>query len=68
MLNIASNLKIFFEGFFRLAYRNVKETTRIDFLNADWRDFESTPASKENSDNQSACLITTEYYLKRDGK
>jgi len=41
----------FFEGFFRLAHRNVKDTTRIAFLNDDWRDFQSTPALKENSDN-----------------
>ena len=28
-----------------------KSSTRIALLNADWRDFESTPALKENSDN-----------------
>ena len=27
-----------------------KETTRMAFLNADWRDFESTPALKEKPD------------------
>ena len=41
----------FIESFFILAYRNTKPTTRLAFLNADWRDFESTPASKENPDN-----------------
>jgi len=41
----------FFEGFFRLAHRKVKETTRIAFLNADWRDFESTPVLRKNSDH-----------------
>jgi len=36
------------ERFFLLAHQKVKETTRIAFLNADWRDFQSTPALKEN--------------------
>ncbi|MBW2558596.1 MAG: MerR family transcriptional regulator [Deltaproteobacteria bacterium] len=40
----------FFEGFFTLAHKQSKETTRMAFLNADWRDFESTPASKEKPD------------------
>jgi len=33
-----------------LAYKNAKPTTSMAFLNADWRDFESTPASKEKPD------------------
>jgi len=33
----------FFERFFSLAHEKVKETTRIAFLTADWRDFQSTP-------------------------
>jgi len=41
----------FLERFFLLAHQNVKETTRMAFLNADWRDFQSTPALKENPDN-----------------
>ena len=41
----------FIESFLILAHKNTKETTRMVFLNADWRDFESTPASKENPDN-----------------
>ena len=41
----------FIESFFILAYQNTGETTRMAFLNADWRDFESTPASKEKPDN-----------------
>jgi len=40
----------FFKGFFTLAHKQSKETTRMAFLNADWRDFESTPASKEKPD------------------
>ncbi|MEA3417290.1 MAG: MerR family transcriptional regulator, partial [Thermodesulfobacteriota bacterium] len=41
----------FLKGFFLLAHKNAKPTTSMAFLNADWRDFESTPASKENPDN-----------------
>jgi len=40
----------FLEGFFLLAHKNAKPTTSMAFLNADWRDFESTPASKEKPD------------------
>jgi len=40
----------FLEGFFLLAHRKSKEMTRMAFLNADWRDFESTPALKEKPD------------------
>ena len=40
----------FLEGFFLLAHEKSKETTTMAFLNADWRDFESTPASKEKPD------------------
>jgi len=43
--------KEFLEGFLLLAHEKAKERTRIAFLNADWRDFQSTPALKENSDN-----------------
>jgi len=32
-------------------YKKSKPTTRMAFLNADWRDFESTPALKETLDN-----------------
>ncbi len=41
----------FLEGFFLLSHRKSKAITRMALLNADWRDFESTPASKENPDN-----------------
>ena len=41
----------FFKSFFLMAYQNVKETSRMAFLNADWRDFQSTPALKEDADN-----------------
>ena len=42
--------EMFLEGFFLLAHKKSKETTRMAFLNADWRDFESTPALKEKPD------------------
>jgi site-specific DNA-adenine methylase len=34
----------FLEAFFVLLKRNVKKTTRFAFINADWRDFQNTPA------------------------
>ena len=40
----------FFSDFFTLAHKNTKLTTTMAFLNADWRDFESTPATEEDSD------------------
>ena len=40
----------FFKDFFTLAHKQSKPTTSMAFLNADWRDFESTPASKEKPD------------------
>jgi len=42
--------EVFLEGFFLVAHQNVKGTTRVAFLNADWRDFQSTPALIENPD------------------
>ena len=41
----------FIERFLLLAHQNVKGTTRMAFLNADWRDFQSTPVLKENPDS-----------------
>jgi len=40
----------FLEGFFLLAHKHSKESTRMAFLNADWRDFQSTPATKEKTE------------------
>jgi len=40
----------FFKDFFTLAHKQSKPTTRMAFLNADWRDFESTPALEETVD------------------
>lgn len=38
------------KAFFVLAHENTKGTTRLAFLNADWRDFQSMPALEEDSD------------------
>ena len=45
----------FLERFFRLALENSKKGTRIVMINADWRDFQGTPALEENE--ESAILI-----------
>jgi len=44
------NYERFFKDFFTLAHENSKPATTLAFLNADWRNFESTPASEEKSD------------------
>ena len=41
----------FLTSFFTLAHENTKSKTRLAFLNADWRDFQSTPAIKEQPAN-----------------
>ena len=41
----------FLECFFVLAHQNAKKTTRMAFINADWRDFQSTPARNEMTGN-----------------
>ena len=74
----------FIESFLILAHKNTKETTRMAFLNADWRDFEPQkqahspqlaagsfnphPFQKRTPISQSQYLITTGFYLKQDGK
>mgnify|MGYP000274194286 CR=1 FL=1 len=40
----------FFKDYFTLAHKNTKPTTILAFLNADWRNFESTPAVEEKPD------------------
>ena len=45
----------FYEGFFRHIKKHIKKTTKIAFINADWRNFQSTPANDE--DPQEAILI-----------
>ena len=41
----------FLESFFVLVHQNAKKTTRMAFINADWRDFQSTPARNEMTGN-----------------
>ena len=38
----------FLESFFVLLKRNAKKTTRLAFINADWRDFQNKPAAEES--------------------
>jgi len=38
----------FLEAFFALLKQNAKKTTRLAFINADWRDFQNKPASEES--------------------
>jgi hypothetical protein len=40
----------FFARFFELAHENTRPGAILAFLNADWRDFESTPAKQESPD------------------
>ena len=41
----------FLENFFALVHLNVKNTSRLAFINADWRDFQNTPAKDERHKN-----------------
>ena len=38
----------FFEGLFALLKQHARKTTRLAFINADWRDFQNTPAAEED--------------------
>ncbi|MBL7204076.1 MAG: ParB N-terminal domain-containing protein [Desulfobacteraceae bacterium] len=42
-----ANYLKFLESFFALAHLNAKKKTQMAFINADWRDFQSTPAREE---------------------
>jgi hypothetical protein len=41
----------FFARFFTLAHEHTRPGTTLAFLNADWRNFESTPAAQETPDH-----------------
>ena len=41
----------FFENFFAFLKRFSKKTTRLAFINADWRDFQNRSATEENPEN-----------------
>jgi len=50
----------FLEAFFALLKQNAKKTTRLAFINADWRDFQNKPATEESG--KGAILI--DHYLR----
>jgi hypothetical protein len=56
----------FFEGFFASMNRHTKKTTRIAFINADWRDFQSTSAIDEVREG-SLLLIDYDKILAKTG-
>lgn len=56
----------FFKDFFLLAHKKSKETARLAFLNADWRDFESTSALSELPDS-SVTIFDYHRLLSRSG-
>ncbi len=48
----------FLEEFFKLANENSKKSTRLAIINADWRDFQGTPAINES---RSEAILITDY-------
>ncbi|MBN1905911.1 MAG: transcriptional regulator, partial [Deltaproteobacteria bacterium] len=51
----------FLERFFKLANENSKKSTRLEMVNADWRDFQGTPAVDETGEQ----AIFIDEYLTR---
>jgi hypothetical protein len=49
----------FLEAFFALLKQNAKKTTRLAFINADWRDFQNKPAKDESHEES----ILIDHYL-----
>jgi ParB/RepB/Spo0J family partition protein len=49
----------FLENFFRFLKTTTKKTTRLALINSDWRDFQSCPALKEETQN---AILLTDYY------
>ena len=49
----------FLERFFRLANENSKDGTRLAMINADWRDFQGTPAMDET---RKTSILMPDYY------
>ena len=41
----------FFESFFTFVRKHTKKTTKLAFINADWRNFQSTPAGDEDPES-----------------
>ena len=48
----------FFEDFFALMKQHTKKTTKLAFINADWRDFQNKPAVDEDSE---ASILIDDY-------
>ena len=48
----------FLEAFFALLKQNAKKTTRLAFINADWRDFQNKPAMEESHE---ASILIDDY-------
>jgi len=46
-----ANYLKFLKSFFALAHSNAKKSTQMAFINADWRDFQNTPAKNETRVN-----------------
>ena len=46
-----ANYLKFLKSFFALAHLNAKKSTQMAFINADWRDFQNTPAKNETRIN-----------------
>jgi hypothetical protein len=56
----------FLGRFFKLAHENSKKSTILAFINADWRDFQNTPAIDETGDQS---IFIDEYirFLRKSG-
>jgi len=53
----------FLEAFFALLKQNAKKTTRLAFINADWRDFQNKPAAEESAMQKKRILGVTSRYV-----
>ncbi len=56
----------FLNNFFNFLKQSTRKTTRLAFINSDWRDFQSCPALNEEAQN---AILLTDYYkiLERSG-
>jgi ParB/RepB/Spo0J family partition protein len=54
----------FLDHFFRFLKNSTRKTTRLALINSDWRDFQSCPALKEETQN---AILLTDYYKILEG-
>jgi hypothetical protein len=54
----------FLDMFFRFLKNSTRKTTRLALINSDWRDFQSCPALKEETQN---AILLTDYYKILEG-